>query len=439
MFERGQHVGSFVIEERIARGGIAEIYRAYQPTMARAVALKIISLSERREDSRDIALRFEREAQVIARLEHPHILTIHEYGTINGDYAYIAMRLMSGGSLDDLLKAGPLNVQQSLKIFAQIALALDYAHSRGVIHRDIKPSNMLLDNAGNAYLADFGLAKLMEVSLGWTETGTLVGTPIYASPEQLLDSEALDHRSDFYSLGIVLYHTLVGCPPFEMNAQGIVDLIQRQISAPPPPPCGLNPTLTPEVESVLLRAIEKDPAKRFPSASAMIRALARAADVPLPSHFPLKDPPVTRASVKGRRLNAAALVVGAVILLLLLAVALAVLSANVGERITPTFVILGDREGELTDTVPAAGEVDDARRRLGADSFIAYSACTLDTDLSEPCFEDIARVAGEMFDPSRAHNSSSIPSNAISQPLAWRIRRSGLSGMRTGFVLLIWM
>ena len=402
MFERGQRVGSFVIEERIARGGIAEIYRAYQPVMDRAVALKIISLSDRSENARDAALRFEHEAQIIARLEHPHILTIHEYGTIDGEYAYIAMRLMTGGSLDEMLARAPLTVEQSLNIFAQIALALDFAHSRGIIHRDIKPSNILLDDAGNAYLADFGLAKLVEMSFGWTETGTLVGTPIYASPEQLLDSDTLDYRTDLYSLAVVLYHALVGSPPFEMNAQGIVDLIQRHISDPPPPPRGLNPDLTPEVESVLLKALEKKPANRYPSASTMIRALASAANLPLPNHFPLQNEPVAR--VRRGWWNGLVLAAGAVVLLLVLAAALALLSENGGSGITRTYTLLVDRDGEAADTVPLPDQNEAARERLRTDGFIAYSACTLDTDLSATVARLMADVAAEYGVPFRVYD-----------------------------------
>ncbi len=267
--------------------------------MKREVALKIVPVDERMPDRKEAYQRFEREAEVIARLEHPHIVPLHAYGVWQDDFAYLAMRYMRGGPLGDYIKRhGALPPDQVIRMFGQIALALDYAHGRGIVHRDIKPGNILLDELGNAYLTDFGLAKLMEMSLGWTEAGTLVGTPLYASPEQIRDSDALNYRSDLYSFGVVVYHGLVGRPPFEVDQDGIMTLIRRQVGEPPPLPSSLNPVLNPEVDAILMKALQKEPEKRYSSAVELIQDLAQALDTPLPNTFlmaaaaPGEQPPV---------------------------------------------------------------------------------------------------------------------------------------------------
>ena len=185
------------------------------------------------------------------------------------------MRLLRGGSLADLLRKGPLPTNRAADIFTQVGRGLQYAHSKGVIHRDLKPSNILLDDAGNAYLSDFGLAKVVDTTLNLTKSGNLVGTPAYVAPEQVL-GEPADIRSDIYSLGMLLYHMLVGRPPFELNATGIAALLYQHVEEPPPPPHLFNPAVTPDVEAVMLRALEKDPDQRYQSADEMVQASTQA-------------------------------------------------------------------------------------------------------------------------------------------------------------------
>ena len=240
----GRRVDDFVIEDRIGRGGMATVFRAHQVSVNRYVALKIIDLSPNQEERDEFRQRFAQEVAVVALLEHIHILPIYAYGIVENEFAYLAMRLLRGGSLADLLRKGPLPLTRAADIFTQIGRGLQYAHSKDVIHRDLKPSNILLDDAGNAYLSDFGLAKMIGSTLNLTKSGNLVGTPAYVAPEQVR-GEAADVRSDIYSLGILLYHMLVGRPPFELADSGIAALLYKHVEEPPPPPHLLNPAVTP--------------------------------------------------------------------------------------------------------------------------------------------------------------------------------------------------
>ena len=271
----GKQVNAFTVQERIGKGGMASVYRAHQPSVNRSVALKIITLDPNLGERDEFRSRFALEAQMIAALEHIHILPIYDYGIVNNEIAYIAMRLLRGGTLADLLQHGPLEIDRAADIFTQIARGLNYAHSKGVIHRDLKPSNILFDDSGNAYLTDFGLAKMVENSLHLTKSGNIVGTPAYMSPEQLR-GDAIDYRADIYSMGCILYHMLVGHPPFEASELNVVSVIYQHLEKAPPPPSTLNPNVPPAVEQVVLTALQKDPNDRFAHADAMADALNEA-------------------------------------------------------------------------------------------------------------------------------------------------------------------
>jgi len=251
----GQEIGHFVIRELIGHGGMATVYRAYQSSVNRDVALKVIELTDSSWHDPSFQRRFTKEAEVIAALEHIHILPVFDYG-ITDQVAYIAMRLLRGGTLREVIKDGPLSVDRAADLFRQIARGLAYAHRKGVIHRDLKPSNIMLDDAGNALLTDFGLAKLMGDPLELTKSGNIVGTPTYMSPEQLR-GDPLDHRSDIYSLGVVLYYMLVGRPPFGGTGTDLVSTIYQQLEKAPPTPSEHNPLIPQPVEAVILRALQK--------------------------------------------------------------------------------------------------------------------------------------------------------------------------------------
>src|SRR5258708_29058418 len=209
--QAGQTIAPYRIIQQIGKGGMATVYKAYQPAMDRYVALKI--LPRQLAESPEFIGRFRQEARTIARLEHAHILPVHDYGD-SGSYTYLVMRFVEDGPLKDRLQAGPLPPDEIDRYFLQLVDALDYAHARGVVHRDLKPSNVLLDERGNFVLTDFGIANLLETDSRFTGTGALIGTPAYMSPEHA-QGLPVARRTDIYTLGIMLYEMLTERLPFE--------------------------------------------------------------------------------------------------------------------------------------------------------------------------------------------------------------------------------
>jgi hypothetical protein len=267
----GKHLGPYQIVAPLGKGGMGIVYKAYQPSLRRYVALKV--LPQRYTDDPTFVGRFWQEARAAAKLEHPHILPIYDYGEHEG-YHYIAMQLVRDGSLAQLLHGNPLLLEQIGYIVAQVSAALDYAHSREVIHRDVKPDNILISRQSGCMLTDFGIAKLLESTAHLTQIGTSIGTPTYMSPEQIRGDEDVDGRSDIYSLGIVLYEMATGRPPFQgENSQAIQ---WKHLNEPPRPPRSLNPTLPAEVAAVILKALAKKREGRYASASAMAQVLQAA-------------------------------------------------------------------------------------------------------------------------------------------------------------------
>lgn len=290
----GQMLGPYQITSQIGKGGMATVYKAYQPSMDRYVALKVVAGQFVGDPT--FMDRFRQEARVIARLEHPHILPVYDFGESDGT-PYMVMRFLEAGTLTERLDAGLLTLEEIDHIFSQLTDALGYAHEKGVIHRDIKPSNAMLDNRGDVFLTDFGIAKIIEGSAGLTATGAITGTPSYMSPEQA-QGKKVDQRSDIYSLGIMLFEMLTGRVPFE--AETPMAVLFRQIQDPPPPLSTVRPDLPYTLEMVLLKALTKDPSHRYPSMSAFRQAwkdaLADAiASVPAPvaQPQPVIIPPVT--------------------------------------------------------------------------------------------------------------------------------------------------
>jgi tRNA A-37 threonylcarbamoyl transferase component Bud32 len=263
----GQHLGPYRILEQIGTGGMAAVYKAYQPAMDRYVAVKVIASHFARDEK--FQRRFRREARAVAQLEHAHILPVHDYGEAEGR-PYLVMRFLEAGTLKDRMAQGPLPLSEVNRIIGQVGGALDYAHRMGVIHRDVKPTNVLLDAEGDAFLTDFGLAKMMEASAPLTETGVGIGTPTYMSPEQGKGAK-VDSRSDVYSLGIMLYQMVTGRPPYE--AETPLAVVLKHIQEPLPLPRTIRPDLPEEVERVILRALAKEVDDRFQTAGEMVRAL----------------------------------------------------------------------------------------------------------------------------------------------------------------------
>ncbi|MFN8371996.1 MAG: serine/threonine-protein kinase [Anaerolineae bacterium] len=262
--------GRFQIQERLGAGGVAVVYKALDTQTNEIIALKILN-STWDEDS-DMAKRFTREAEISSKLKHAHIVAIRELGTHDGR-AYSVMEYMKGGSLGQRFHDPTrISFQATTKILRQIASALDYAHSQGIVHRDIKLENILLGERGAA-LSDFGIARMTRAAKV-TVTGSIVGTPLYIAPEQARGKTNVDFRADLYAFGVLGFLLVVGCFPF--NGDDVLAILGQHINAAAPIPSKLNPELSPSVDVVLLKALSKQPESRFRSATEFVEALVTA-------------------------------------------------------------------------------------------------------------------------------------------------------------------
>ncbi len=266
----GVTLGSYRIMERIGRGGMAAVYRAYHPALDRYVAVKV--LPEVLAEDPEYRERFQQEARSVAHLKHPNILEVFDFGYEDG-VSYLVLELVEGGTLADRL-GKPMELREVIRLLEQVAGALDHAHAQGVLHRDIKPSNILLHSDGTPALGDFGLAKMLGSQRRLTGSGTVMGTPEYMSPEQAAD-EPLGPASDLYSLAIVAYEMLTGRVPFEASTPAATLL--SHVTKPMPTTRELKGELSAHVEDVLRRALSKRPEERYESAAAFVAALKPAA------------------------------------------------------------------------------------------------------------------------------------------------------------------
>jgi serine/threonine-protein kinase len=262
-------LGQYQLLDVLGRGSTAVVYRAYQPSLNRYVAVKVLL----QHLAPEFETRFGREARAIAGLQHPNILPIYDFAQ-EGELSYFVTQYIEGGStLAALLAPGPLDPIHALQIAARLLDALEYAHGRGVIHRDVKPSNVLLARPDWPLLADFGIARFADESRHLTPDGQMLGTAAYMAPERATGASA-DARSDLYSLGVVLYELVTGRVPFEATTP--LAVLMHHVHQPPPPPRSFAPDLPEPVERVIARALEKDPARRFQSAAEMARAVREA-------------------------------------------------------------------------------------------------------------------------------------------------------------------
>jgi serine/threonine protein kinase len=283
--EPGAQVGPYKILGELGRGGMATVYRAYQPNLEREVALKV--LPEVLVEEPGFKTRFHREAVAVARLQHPNILSVFDHGEQDG-VTYIVSEYIEGGTLAARLGA-PIQIDYVVRLLRPIADALDYAHSEGIVHRDVKPSNILLDLRGTPILSDFGLARMADAvdQQRLTQTGTMVGTPTYMAPEQCAGMEA-GPAADIYALAVIAYEMLCGRVPFTGLPLSVIAAHQVK---QPPMPRKINPSLPVAVEQALLTGLAKDPSHRPETGLDFIDLIASGVTTPLPLNTPPPPPP----------------------------------------------------------------------------------------------------------------------------------------------------
>lgn len=262
--------GRYEMGPLLGRGGMGEVYRAWDGALGREVALKV--LRPEHAGSREFVTRFEREAKNVASLSHPNIVRVFDAGEARDGTRYIAMEYVPGGTLADRIReGGALTPRAAVEVARQLAAALSYAHGRGIVHRDVKPQNVLMTPRRDAKVADFGIARAVEATV-LTRADMVIGSVGYLSPEQAR-GEPVDHRTDLYALGVVLYEMLTGTLPFV--AESPIAVAMKHATQPPPSPSETNPAVPADLAYVTLKLLSKDPSDRYESAAALMADLER--------------------------------------------------------------------------------------------------------------------------------------------------------------------
>lgn len=270
-FSPGDNVGPYTIIEQLGQGGMATVFKAYHAALDRNVAIKVLHPAFTQDPQ--FQQRFQREARVVAKLEHPNIVPIYDYAEHEGQ-AYLVMKYIEGRTLKAVLDQGWPSKQEILRVVKAVGSALTYAHAKGILHRDVKPSNILLTDEGGVFLADFGLARMAEAGQSTLSGDQLLGTPHYISPEQARGEKDLDEGTDIYSLGIVLYQLSVGRVPY--NSDTPFSIIHDHIYKPLPLPRSLNDKIPEALEQVLLKGLAKERGDRFATIAEQVAAFERA-------------------------------------------------------------------------------------------------------------------------------------------------------------------
>lgn len=279
--QEGDQIGAYEIVGQLGQGGMATVYKAYHQRLDRFVALKLMHDTFLQDD--DFRARFQREARIVARLEHPNIVHIYDFNEHDG-IPYLVMRFVPGMTLKKYVIKHGLSLQKTRVLLMQIAEALDYAHTRGVLHRDMKPSNILIDKDDCPYITDFGLARIAEAGSSTISHDMMLGTPFYISPEQAQGEKNLDSRTDIYSLGVILYELVSGRVPFQADTPYAI--VHGHIYQQPKAASTHNDTLPEEVDWVLDKALAKEPDDRYSTAVEMMQAFAEAIEAGKPQNTP---------------------------------------------------------------------------------------------------------------------------------------------------------
>ncbi len=270
-FNVGENVGPYRIIEQLGQGGMATVYKAYHASLDRYVALKVLHPAFKEDQT--FTMRFQREARVVARLEHPNIVPVYDYAE-HEQRPYLVLKYIEGDTLKARLNQGPLTSEEIEQVVNSVGAALEYAHRQGILHRDIKPSNVMIAKDGMMYLADFGLARIAQAGESTMSSDSIMGTPQYISPEQAMGKKDLDAGTDIYSFGVMLYELVVGQVPF--SADTPFSVIHDHIYTPLPLPQKVNPNVPDSVQRVLLKALAKDRIDRYATVEELMIAFKEA-------------------------------------------------------------------------------------------------------------------------------------------------------------------
>jgi serine/threonine protein kinase len=365
-FNIGENVGPYRIIEQLGQGGMATVYKAYHASLDRYVALKVLHPAFHEDPA--FTMRFQREARVVARLEHPNIVPIYDYSE-HDKRPFLVMKYIEGDTLKARLNQGPLTSEEIEQVVNSVGSALAYAHKQGILHRDVKPSNVMIAKDGTMYLADFGLARIAEAGESTMSSDAIMGTPQYISPEQAMGKKDLDAGTDIYSLGVMLYEMVVGKVPFSSDTP--FSIIHDHIYTPLPLPTKVNPKVPEPVQRVLLKALAKDRLDRYTSTEELMSAFKEAwaeAGTPMQGTAVVirspqsqeKTEPIKRTSMSGNKTMAAQspakksspwmwIGIGVIVLLCLVVSFLAIRKNRAATPVQPTLTVLVP----ITPTLPA--------------------------------------------------------------------------------------
>ncbi|MBI3723112.1 tetratricopeptide repeat protein [bacterium] len=394
--------GPFLLLSELGKGGMGVVYRAWNDRLRRVVALKTILPGEGVDEA--AVARFKREAEAAARLRHPGIVSVHEAGEFEGRH-YMAMDYVPGRSLEARLRPGAERIafHRALEVVRDVARAAHYAHSQGVVHRDLKPQNIIIDASERPFVLDFGLAAIKGAGTRLTKTGASMGTPAYMPPEQA-NGEAADERADVYSLGATLYHVLTGRPPF--SGETDVNMIVAVLTKEPVPPGKINARASGDLETICLKCLEKDKARRYPSALALADELDR---------FLAGDPiearpigPLQRFARRARR-NKVSTALAALAVALVVALGVVALATARGTRNALVRAARGNAEGRWEalqkarrDTPKLSSDVEAAARQARLVPVLAKALDAREAAVSLALVSDDADARARLFDTAFA-------------------------------------